>query len=169
MPHLLHIIGRKNHGKTTLVLNLIERFAAQGLRVGSIKHSSHRHEFDRDGSDSHRHRLAGAQPAAVVSDSLAALFFEPTAGADPLVRLLPFYDDCDLVFIEGDHDRPGGDKIEVWRSVMGTEPLCKSTDGVFAIVSDDEPPVRDVPVYRRQDFAALVDMISQRYGLVRSL
>lgn len=166
MPPLLHIIGRKNHGKTTLVLALIEALTAEGLRIGTIKHSSHRHEFDRDGSDSHRHRISGAAPAAVVSDNLAALYFEPASGDDPFDRLLPFYADVDLVIVEGDHQRPGV-KIEVWRAVNGTEPLSGEADGVIAIVSDDEPPVKGLPVIRRDDSETLLNLVRGHFDLVR--
>ena len=67
----IHIIGRKNHGKTQLVVELVEEFSLRGLRVGTIKHTHHDHELDTPGKDSHRHRSAGA--AVVVIDSAASL------------------------------------------------------------------------------------------------
>ena len=45
----IHIIGRKNHGKTTLIVELIEEFTRLGLSVGAIKHTSHSHELDVPG------------------------------------------------------------------------------------------------------------------------
>lgn len=49
---LIHIVGRQNHGKTTLIVELLEEFARQAIVVGTIKHSSHAHELDRPGKDS---------------------------------------------------------------------------------------------------------------------
>ena len=42
----LHIIGGKNHGKTTLVVELVEEFTRRGMTVGTIKHTHHQHELD---------------------------------------------------------------------------------------------------------------------------
>ncbi len=78
----LHIIGRKNAGKTTLVVELIERLTGRGLVVGSIKHTHHRHELDVPGKDSYRHREAGAAPVAIVSPGMTAVF-RPNRPASP--------------------------------------------------------------------------------------
>ncbi len=68
----LHVIGGKNHGKTTLVVDLIAELTSRGFRVGSIKHTHHEHELDIPGKDSHRHRSAGACKAAILSRSMSA-------------------------------------------------------------------------------------------------
>ena len=52
----LQIVGRKKSGKTSLLVRLIPLLQAQGLRVGTVKHSSHPHALDREGSDSWLHR-----------------------------------------------------------------------------------------------------------------
>ena len=57
----IHIIGRKNSGKTTLVVELVQQLSAMGKRVATIKHTHHRHELDVPGKDSYRHREAGAR------------------------------------------------------------------------------------------------------------
>jgi len=69
----IHIVGRKNHGKTTLMVDLIEEFTRRGLRVGSMKHSIHVHELDQPGKDSYRHRHAGADPSAVVTRDMVCV------------------------------------------------------------------------------------------------
>ena len=60
----VHILGRKNHGKTTLVVELVEYLTARGMHVGTIKHTHHAHELDTPGKDSHRHGEAGASVAS---------------------------------------------------------------------------------------------------------
>ena len=54
----IHIVGRKNHGKTTLIVEVLAEFHRRGIRVGAIKHSAHRRELDPPGKDSYRHREA---------------------------------------------------------------------------------------------------------------
>ena len=66
-PLRIHVVGRRNHGKTTLLVELVEELCRRGLRVGTLKHSSHTHELDTPGKDSHRHRLAGLNAAVRAS------------------------------------------------------------------------------------------------------
>ncbi|RMF93102.1 MAG: molybdopterin-guanine dinucleotide biosynthesis protein B [Planctomycetota bacterium] len=153
---LIHIVGRKNHGKTTLVTALLEEFRRRGIRVGSIKHSPHVHELDTPGKDSHRHRLAGASPVAVVTSDLLGVYI-PRTGDEFLNLLAPLFAPCRLVLVEGFVDGPGK-KIEVWRAERQTTPLALEHDDIAAVVSDDQPDVT-VPVWPRSDVTALVDRI----------
>jgi len=133
----VHIVGRKNHGKTQLIFELIEEFARRGLRVGSIKHSPHAHELDHPGKDSHRHRRAGAHPSAVVTSDLIDVF-QRREGADFYRQLGPAFQDCELMLVEGDFDGPGL-KVEVWRQAIGGPCLANGRSDISAIISDDQP------------------------------
>lgn len=75
----IHVVGRKNHGKTRLVTGLVQHLSGLGLRVGTIKHTHHRHELDTEGKDSWQHRQAGATLVGVLSQQLTAIFL-PTPG-----------------------------------------------------------------------------------------
>ncbi|GAB6166353.1 molybdopterin-guanine dinucleotide biosynthesis protein B [Thermostilla marina] len=154
--NLIHIVGRKNHGKTTLVTALLEEFRRREIRVGSIKHSPHVHELDTPGKDSHRHRLAGASPVAVVTSELLGIYIPRTDG-DFLTALAPLFAPCRLVLVEGFVDGPGK-KIEVWRAERQTTPLALEHDDIVAVVSDDHPDV-PVPVWLRKDVSAIADRI----------
>jgi molybdopterin-guanine dinucleotide biosynthesis protein B len=154
--HCVHIVGRKNHGKTTLIVELIEHYTRRGLRVGSVKHSSHAHELDQPGKDSHRHRLAGAQPTTVVTADLIAVF-QPRSQNDFYQQIQPLYEQCDLVLVEGDIDGRGI-KAEVWRRAVGGPCLAHERQDVAAVISDDQPRV-EVPVWPRHDLEALADRL----------
>lgn len=65
-PNVLQIVGYKNTDKTTLIERLTERLTALGYRVGTIKHDAHRFEVDHAGTDSWRHRQAGAASEIVL-------------------------------------------------------------------------------------------------------
>jgi len=98
MGNAIQIVGYKKTGKTTLVCRLAERFAALGLRVGTVKHDGHDFEPDVPGTDSWRHRQAGAVATAIVSDRRTAWFEErPTALDDVLSRMAGL----DVVLVEG--------------------------------------------------------------------
>ena len=70
----IHIVGRKNSGKTTLVADLVAHLTANGHRVGTIKHTHHQHELDTPGKDSHRHREAGAAVVGILCPGMTAVF-----------------------------------------------------------------------------------------------
>lgn len=155
--HRIHVVGRKNHGKTTLIVDLVGHLSEQGVRVGTIKHTSHAHELDTPGKDSHRHRVAGASPAAIVSEGLVALYLSRNPATDSYDQLAPLFRDCDLVLVEGHCNSPGM-KIEVWRQEAGGPPLAQERDDILGLVTDD-PIQTDSPVWPRSDISAVARQV----------
>ncbi len=153
----IHIVGRKNHGKTTLILELVGELTRRGLRVGTIKHTSHVHELDTPGKDSHRQRHAGADPAAVVTNDLIGLYFCRDPDADFYDRLEPLFADCEVVLVEG-HLAGPGKKVEVWREAVGGPCLAGEHDQIVAVVTDDRPDI-PLPLWSRSNLAQLVDQL----------
>ncbi len=152
----VHLVGRKNHGKTTFIVALVGELRARGVRVGSIKHSSHAHDLDTPGKDSYRHRRAGAEPAAIVTpDSIGVFLPRPATSVYDVLESL--YADCELVVVEGNIDAVGT-KIEIWRAAMGTPCLATERADISAVISDDQPPV-SVPVWPRSNLAQIADHI----------
>lgn len=160
---ILHVVGRQNNGKTTLICELVAEFARRGYRVGTIKHSAHDHEFDRPGKDSYRHRQAGARPAGVISAGQLAVYLPRLPEEDPIASLAPIFAACDLVLVEGFIDR-AGPKIEVWRREIGKPLLADERPGIVAVVSDDAPETA-VPVWPRADVGALASRVLATLGL----
>ena len=161
----LHIVGRKNHGKTTLVVELVTHLKRLGYRVGTIKHTHHQHELDTPGKDSHRHRQAGADVVGILSPTMNALFWEPdvTDTPDRYAEFAPRFSDCHLVVVEGDSQTSAA-KIEVWRSEVGSEPIAAHDRSVLAVVTDDalDASVATLP---RRDIPELAAWIVQRLEL----
>ena len=158
MSNRIHIIGRKNSGKTTLIVELVQELTARDLRVGTIKHTHHHHELDTPGKDSHRHRTAGAAMVGIMAPGMNAIFWPETDNqGDRYQRMLAMYAGCDIVLVEGHATGPGR-KVEVWRAATGTEPIAQCDDTVVAIISDDALEAA-VPVWSRSDVAALASRI----------
>jgi molybdopterin-guanine dinucleotide biosynthesis protein MobB len=109
----LQIVGRKKSGKTSLLIRLIPLLQARGLRVGSVKHSSHPHSLDREGSDSWRHRQAGSEVTIGITAASVSIHLPRPADAAALeARIAREAEDLDLLLIEGWSERRGP-KIEV--------------------------------------------------------
>jgi molybdopterin-guanine dinucleotide biosynthesis protein B len=164
-PYRIHVVGRRNHGKTTLLVELVEELRRRELRVGTLKHSSHTHELDTPGKDSHRHRLAGGDPAAIITPELCAAYLPRSSDGsdDPYARLAPLYEGCDLLLVEGNLERPDGLKLEVWRAERGTEPRARE-GAVAAVITDDA--LDDLPagvvLLPRADVPGLADWLLDR-------
>lgn len=158
----IHIIGQKNSGKTTLIVELVRACMALGYRVGTIKHTHHQHELDTPGKDSHQHRIAGAEVVGILSQQMNAVFWPPKETTESTqeqryAQFSPMFEQCDLILVEGD-SKTNQPKIEVWREELGRPPMAASNTSITAIVSDDELQV-GIPVWSRTDVAALAKNI----------
>jgi len=158
----VHIVGGKNHGKTTLVVELVELLRAQGLRVGTIKHTHHHHELDTPEKDSYRHRQAGAAAVGILSPSMNVIFWPPTepwesTGDRRYDAFAPLLEHCDVVLVEGD-TQTAGPKIEVWRASIGTRPLAERDRSIVAIVTDDAPRL-PTPIWPRAEGLLIAEKI----------
>ena len=138
------ITGWKNSGKTTLTEKLVAEFTRRGFRVSTVKHAHHDFDIDREGADSHRHRMAGAAEVAIVSGKRWALMHELRGEDEPkleqiLARLAP----CDLVLVEG-YKREGHRKIETRRlDAKDTAPLSASDPNIRAVACRPRRAGRD--------------------------
>ena len=59
-PVLIAVSGVKNSGKTTLIQKVIPKLNENGLKVATIKHDGHDFEADVEGTDTYKHKKAGA-------------------------------------------------------------------------------------------------------------
>ncbi len=119
------ITGWKNSGKTDADREAGRReLTRRGWKVSTVKHAHHDFDIDKEGTDSFRHRQAGASEVAIVSGRRWALMHELRGEDEPtldevLARLAP----CDLVLVEG-YKRESHKKIETRRpDAKDTAPL----------------------------------------------
>ncbi len=153
----IHIIGRKNSGKTTLVADLVTHFVAVGRRVGTVKHTHHQHELDTPGKDSHTHRKAGSAVVGILTPGMTAVFRPASDDRhdtdDRYQWLAPLYADCEFVLVEGNSQTQAA-KVEVWRAATGTEPMAAKDRTIALIVTDDPLPF-DYPTVGRSNLNAI--------------
>ncbi|MFT9369696.1 molybdopterin-guanine dinucleotide biosynthesis protein B [Paenibacillus polymyxa] len=97
-PFVCQIVGFKNTGKTTFLGGLIRYVQQSGLRVAVIKHDGHEFEMDHKGTDTYKHRQAGAEGVAIVSAGRTAILEEQSRPVTGLIRHFQAYD---CVLLEG--------------------------------------------------------------------
>ena len=96
------IAGWKNSGKTTLAVNLIAELTRRGYRVASIKHAHHDADIDHEGTDTFRHRAAGAAEVVLVTGRRWAVIHELRGDAEPtLAETMSRLSPADIVIVEG--------------------------------------------------------------------
>jgi molybdopterin-guanine dinucleotide biosynthesis protein B len=153
------VVGWKNSGKTTLTERLVSEFTDRGLTVSMVKHTHHNVDVDRSGTDSYRHRAAGAQEVLLAGGSRFALMHEyrdqPEFELDELLsRMAP----CDLVLVEGFKKTPIP-KLEVHRQERQTTLLAEADASIVAIAADCEITGLDIPVFDLNDIPTIADYI----------
>ncbi|MGN6584723.1 MAG: molybdopterin-guanine dinucleotide biosynthesis protein B [Rhizobiaceae bacterium] len=160
------VTGWKNSGKTTLVEALVSELTRRGFTVATVKHAHHDFDIDKEGTDSFRHRQAGAREVAIVSDRRWALMHELQGEAEPrledvLARLSP----TDIVLVEG-YKRDSHKKIEARRTeAKSREPLAPADPNIIAIASDHAIEGETLPVFDIDDITGMADFIEMTVGL----
>lgn len=134
MIPLISFVGRSGSGKTTLIIKLVEYFSKSGYNIGTIKHTHHNVDFDKEGKDSYRHFQAGAVSSMVISLEKIG-FVSKVVIEDPFILVEKFFSHCDLVIIEG-FKNDATKKIEVYRSTLNEKPLYKTLKNVLALATD---------------------------------
>lgn len=148
-PPVLGFAAFSGTGKTTLLLKLIPRLRAEGLRVGLIKHAHHGFDIDHPGKDSHELRIAGASPVLIASSIRRAVITERPVPRDPVLaeELACFADaDVDMVLVEG-FKRERFPKIELHRPALGKPLLFPDDRSIIAVATDAPLPEKPaIPV-----------------------
>ena len=149
------IVGKKNSGKTTLLVALAAELKRRGLRVVSLKHGHHEFEIDRRGADSWRHFHEGEVEAVlfVAAGKMALVSRLDDEEPDPELLIERFFagQGYDLVLVEGyKHSRLP--KIEIHRMAVHERPIYDASDAAaaalfLAVVTDDASLVTSCPTF----------------------
>jgi molybdopterin-guanine dinucleotide biosynthesis protein MobB len=148
---MLSIIGRKNSGKTTLVVQLAAELHRRGHRVMTIKHGAHTFNIDPASTDTYRHYHEGnAERVAMVAPDKFALVMrwsDELTAEDVATRFMP---DADVVLCEG-FKRSSLPKLEIHRAAAHPAPLLGGPDvdasTYCALVTDDDAVATALPVF----------------------
>lgn len=158
------VTGWKNTGKTGLTERLVTEFTARGLKVSTIKHGHHVAEVDTPGTDSFRHRLAGASEVVLATPARVAIMHELRGAPEPsLEELLARMNPVDLVLIEG-YKREAHPKVEAHRQAAGKELMAPQNPTIRAVASD-VPVALDRPVFDLDDTGSIADFIAAELSL----
>lgn len=159
---VISIVGKKDAGKTSLVVALASEWVKRGRRVATIKHGTHPADVDTAGTDTHRHFNEGMAEKVLMEFPGGRVMFERTkADGEPLALVRRYLGDVDIVIVEG-FKKSSLPKIEVHRKSKHEEPLFDpaSPDAKqwVAMVTDDEMLRVSIPTFRFTDTGWLVTL-----------
>lgn len=156
------ITGWKNSGKTTLTEKLVQEFTKRGFNISTVKHAHHNFDIDHVGTDSWRHRNAGAGEVAIVSSARYAIMHENLGEKEPsLEEIVAKLSPCDLILVEG-YKRESHYKIELRRSGGHEGPALSDDDPtIVAIASDHINHDAKLPVFNLDAIADIADFVQQ--------
>ena len=158
------VTGWKNGGKTGLMERLVSEITGRGYSVSTIKHAHHAADMDHAGTDSFRHRQAGAGQVVLSSPVRWAIMTELRGADEPsLGALLSRMDPVDLILIEG-YKSEAHPKLEAHRGETGKEPLALQNDSIVAVASDTEVQV-SLPTFDLNDTVSIADFVLKAAGV----
>lgn len=171
---MMSIIGRKNAGKTTLLVALAAELVRRKFRVMTIKHGSHPADTDQHGKDSWRHWHEGRAERVLMEGPGQRVLWEKTErDSDPVALAHRYLQGADIVLVEGFKATPLP-KIEVYRLAAGPNPIFDpavhdAADWVAMVT--DHPGYRsdDFPVFRFSDTAWLVTLANLAWDRAKIL
>ncbi|MGQ0538571.1 MAG: molybdopterin-guanine dinucleotide biosynthesis protein B [Gemmatimonadaceae bacterium] len=168
-PPILSIVGRKNSGKTTLVVALVAELHRRGHRVMTIKHGAHTFNIDPQTTDTYRHFHEGnAERVAMAAPDKFALVMRWSEELAPEEIAARFLGEADIVIAEG-FKASALPRIEVHRREVHETPLyapsAPNAGHYLALVTDDAQLRAPIPVLALASAsvtADLADLVEQR-------
>ena len=124
-PFIITISGCKNSGKTTLITKLIPKFCEKGYKVATIKHDGHDFQGDTIGTDTYKHKEAGAYGSAIFSNNKFMIIKE-----DDLINetyIIKLFPEADIIILEG-FKSSDYLKLEIVRKGNSTRPICNESN-----------------------------------------
>jgi molybdopterin-guanine dinucleotide biosynthesis protein B len=134
MASIITFIGWHDSGKTTLATQVVSELTNLGYRVAVIKSTSDDGiQFDTPGTDTYKHKAAGAESVMLVAPDQMVL---QTRNCHLSLRTLAhrYFPDVDLVIGEGFKTAKRIPKIEVFRNL--DQSLREEVQGVVAVATD---------------------------------
>lgn len=162
-PVVFAVSGVKNSGKTTLIEKIIPKLKEHGLKVATIKHDGHDFEGDVEGTDTYKHKRAGAYGTAIFSKNKFMIIKDQKDTLEE--ELMLYFKDSDVIILEGFKysDYP---KLEIVRKGNSECSVCRK-ETLLGIVSDMDIKVEGVEILDLNDIDKIADFLLKYIGECR--
>ncbi len=153
------VFGHSKTGKTTSVENLIQELIKRGYSVASVK-DIHFEDFslDNEGTDTHRHKLIGANPVTAKGLNETDIMFKESLRLREIIN----HYDVDWVVCEGFSK----EIIPKFISLKDEDDLKRIDDftiGITGIISRKKTSISGLPVFNAlENIKKFVDFIEEK-------
>jgi molybdopterin-guanine dinucleotide biosynthesis protein MobB len=168
-PPIFTVVGRKNSGKTTLVVRLSAELHRRGHRVMTIKHGAHTFNIDPATTDTYRHYHEGnAERVVMAAPDKFALVQRWSEELSPREIAARFLGEADIIVCEG---FKASDllRVEVFRRGVDDSPLYHANEPnaslYLAIVTDETAarwPIATFDIGASDAVQRLADLVEQK-------
>jgi len=162
MAAIVSFIGWHDCGKTSLAVDVVSHLKAMGYNVAVMKSSSETNiECDNPGTDTYKHKKAGADSVLLVAPDQIVLQSADTENSlQTMVHR--FFPDADIVIAEGFKKTRKISKIEIAKDV--DHKLRKEVSGVIAVATNVEGVAGDY-IFHLDESLELAQFIEKRFIL----
>lgn len=152
--------GFKASGKTTVIESVIAELKRRGYSAGSVKEiSCEGFSMDAEGTNTARHRKAGAAPVTARSENETDIMFQ---GKLPVRKILSFYA-CDYCVLEGVSDINAPKIITAGTAEDIEANMDYRTLAVAGVIANEIKEYKGYPVINcLKEAGRLVDLIEQK-------
>jgi molybdopterin-guanine dinucleotide biosynthesis adapter protein len=160
-PFIIGIVGLKNTGKTTLIINIIKILVKKKYNVSTIKHAHHEVQIDEPGRDSYQHRIAGAHQVILSTENKWALI-NNCKETPRLEYLINKFENTDIILVEG-YKNSKIPKIEVRRYENYDYKNEDIAENIIAISSDANVSQNRI-TFNSNDYDGVSNFIIKKYN-----
>jgi len=154
------ISGGKNVGKTSVIEQIIKCLTPLGYRVATVKHTHLTFDLDPPGSDTSRHRKAGAETVVLAAPHGFHLYHEASKGKDLPPSISNLLSKSDIVLCEGFY-RSDMPKVVIESSTKDEKTASEPGDPVILRVrlKNDQ---KNAPTLASDDLDTILSYIKKR-------
>lgn len=103
-PYIIGFYGESNSGKTSLIIEIINRLSKEEFNVASVKISDKKIGIDSEGKDTWKHAEAGSKLIVFSTDSETDFLLKKKISGNELMNCINYFGSYDIVIVEGAHD-----------------------------------------------------------------
>ena len=100
-PAIIGIYGKSNTGKTTLMVDIINKLTEEGFKIASVKISDKNIDIDSEGKDTWNHAKAGSKLVVLCSKNETDFLLKKRENIDKVVEQISSIGNYDLILVEG--------------------------------------------------------------------
>lgn len=104
-PVIIGFYGKSNSGKTSLIVEIIKRLTAEGLKVATVKISDKSIGIDTDGKDTWKYGNAGSNLVIFSSPIETDFLHKKSIETSKILKYIENQGKHDIIIIEGARDK----------------------------------------------------------------